>query len=94
MDTNQEDYQLGQGSEIDKKQQKSFENKSQSDDDDFVSGDNKIKYHPDLDQYEVSVEEEDRYNFGAFEHDELIDNKPRYNGLSRNGSHRNHTNRL
>jgi hypothetical protein len=89
MNSNQENNQFGPGSGIDKKQKEN--------DDDFLSGDNKAKYHPNLDQYEVSTEEEDRYNNGTSEHDEFIDNgvseeetKTRYSSPSRNGSHRNH----
>jgi hypothetical protein len=89
MNSNQENNQFGQGSGIDKKQKEN--------DDDFLSGDNKTKYHPNLDQYEFSTEDEDRYNNGTSEHDEFIDNgvseeetKIRYSSPSRNGSHRNH----
>ena len=56
-------------------------------------------------EYETSAEEEDRYNYGASEHDEVIEigsedfaseeqeksnNETRYNSPTRNGSHRNH----
>lgn len=89
MNSNQENNQLGQGSGIDKKLKEN--------DDDFLKGDNKAKYHPNLDQYEVSTEDEDRYNNGTSEHDEFINNrvseeetKTRYSSPSRNGSHRNH----
>ncbi|UPT70773.1 MAG: hypothetical protein M0D53_17235 [Flavobacterium sp. JAD_PAG50586_2] len=89
MNLNHENNQFGPGSKIDKKQGEN--------DDDFLSGDNKAIYHPNLDQYEVSTEDEDRYNNGNSEHDEFIDNvvseeetKTRYSSPSRNGSHRNH----
>jgi hypothetical protein len=45
----------------------------------------------DEENYEMSPEDEDRYNNGNSEHDDLIeDSKPRYSSPSRNGSHRNH----
>lgn len=102
MNSNQENNQFGQGSKIDKRQEDKTHRHNasgnpQPGDDDFLSGDNKAKYHPNLDQYEVSTEDEDRYNYGASEHDDIIDNtiseedtRTRYSSPSRNGSHRNH----
>lgn len=100
MNSNQKDNQFGQGSEIDKKEENNKQHalgNSKVSDDDFLSGDNKTKYHPNLDKYELSIEDEDRYNYGTSEHDDLIDNrvaeeetKIRYASPSRNGSHRNH----
>lgn len=101
MNSNQETNQFGPGSKIDKTQEENnnqyASENSKASDDDFLSGDNKAKYHPNLDEYEVSNEAEDRYNNGVSEHDELIDNKVsegqtkvRYSSPSRNGSHRNH----
>ncbi len=57
-------------------------------------------------EYETSAEDEDRYNHGTSEHDDVIENEnrdffdseeqeksnneTRYNSPTRNGSHRNH----
>ena len=56
-------------------------------------------------EYETSAEDEDRYNYGASEHDDFIgnenegfaaeeqeksNNETRYNSSTRNGSNRNH----
>eukprot|EP00388_Colpodella_angusta_P046241 GDKK01068676.1.p1 GENE.GDKK01068676.1~~GDKK01068676.1.p1 ORF type:complete len:106 (-),score=18.73 GDKK01068676.1:37-354(-) len=105
MNSNHENNQFGQGSKIDKRQEQNSgtekNSKKQLDpkkiDDDFLSGENEAKFHPDLDKYEITIEEEDRYNYGASEHDDTInsynpeeDSRPRYSSPSRNGSHRNH----
>lgn len=105
MDSNHENNQFGQGSKIDKGQEQNSgtekNSKKQLDpkkiDDDFLSGENEAKFHPDLDKYEITIEEEDRYNFGTSEHDDTINrynpeegSRPRYSSPSRNGSHRNH----
>lgn len=107
MNSNQENNQFGPGSKIDKKVSNSVNETERqtkhsfgspaTSDDDFLSGDNKAKYHPDLDQYEFTTEDEDRYNNGASEHDDFINDgfseentRTRYSGPSRNGSHRNH----
>ena len=109
MNSNQDNNQFGQGSKIDERQEQNSgrhsgtgnNTKKQIDpkkiDDDFLSGDNEAKFHPDLDKYEITVEEEDRYNYGTSEHDDPIkiespeeDSRPRYSSPSRNGSHRNH----
>lgn len=102
MNSNQENNQFGQGSKIDKRQQETTgtlyaSGDPQTRDDDFLSGDNKAKYHPNLDQYEFTTEDEDRYNNGTSEHDDFINEdssekntRTRYSSPSRNGSHRNH----
>lgn len=80
MKSNHETNQFGQSFKIDKTQEEknsehfSLRN-SKASNDDFLSEDNKAKYHPNLDQYEVLVEDEDRYNNGKSERDDLIDNK-------------------
>lgn len=111
MNSNQENNQFGQGSKIDERHEQNSERHSGTQknsrkhtsidpkkiDDDFLSGDNEAKFHPNLDKYEISIEDEDRYNYGTSEHDDSItigspeeDSKPRYSSPSRNGSHRNH----
>lgn len=109
MNSNHENNQFGQGSKIDKRQEQNSERHSGTEknikkqldprkiDDDFLSGENEAKFHPDLDKYEITIEEEDRYNYGTSEQDDTIkiynseeDSKPRYSSPSRNGSHRNH----
>lgn len=101
MNSNHENGQFGQGSKIDKRQEETERHYAlgnpQTSDDDFLSGDNRAKYHPNLDQYDLTPEDEDRYNNGTSEHDDFIndgfsepDTRTRFSGPSRNGSHRNH----
>ena len=141
MNTQQEDNQFGQGSDIDNRETSDRSDATenniniasqnpQPNDDDFLSGDNESKTYPNNQnnpnegynkqlspgqrnaniggnesEYETSAEEEDRYNYGASEHDEVIEigsedfaseeqeksnNETRYNSLTHNGSHRNH----
>lgn len=107
MNSNQETNQFGQGSKIDKRHEENSDRhyeteknikqykagNPQKNDDDFLRGDNKVKYHPNLDQYEMTNEEEDRYNNGTSEHEDFIEEeetKTRYSAPTRNGSHRNH----
>jgi len=91
MNSNQDTNQFGQGSKIDKKENEDSKRNPKENDDDFLSGDNQIKYHPNMDKFEVSPEEEDRYNNGSSEHDDLIENpNQKFSSCRRNGSHRNH----
>lgn len=107
MNSNQESNQFGQGSKIDKRQEENPNRHSEtnrnikqnyidnSDANQVDFGGIKKTTFPVPVELEASAEDEDRYNYGASEHDDLIEtteeeSKVRYSSPTRNGSHRNH----